>query len=220
MQGIDFAPDGTLYASEQGPKTDDEVNILKPGANYGWPHVAGVRDGKAYEYARWAESTTPCTELSFSDLAIPPPCRASRNRPSPKPSWSRSPPCSRSRAITTFTTRPAKAWTSSAGQPSAPPASNIIRPRAKGIPGWDRVLLITTLKRGSLYVLPLTADGQAAAGHMSRYFQSENRYRDTASQSRWQDHLYRHRSGRHGGSFSGRRGEKNAESRSHPCVYV
>jgi mono/diheme cytochrome c family protein len=40
--------------------------------------------------------------------------------------------------------------------------------------------MITTLKRGSLYVLPLTADGQAAAGHMSRYFQSENRYRDTA----------------------------------------
>ena len=72
MQGLDFAPDGTLYASEQGPKTDDEVNILKPGANYGWPHVAGVRDGKAYEYARWADSTTPCSELSFSDLAIPP----------------------------------------------------------------------------------------------------------------------------------------------------
>ena len=48
------------------------MNILKPGANYGWPHVAGVRDGKAYEYARWAESTTPCSELSFSDLAIHP----------------------------------------------------------------------------------------------------------------------------------------------------
>jgi PQQ-dependent dehydrogenase (s-GDH family) len=44
MQGIDFAPSGTLYASEQGPKTDDEVNILVPGGNYGWPHVAGLRD--------------------------------------------------------------------------------------------------------------------------------------------------------------------------------
>jgi mono/diheme cytochrome c family protein len=39
---------------------------------------------------------------------------------------------------------------------------------------------VTTLKRGSLYVLPLTANGQGAAGHMSRYFQSDNRYRDTA----------------------------------------
>jgi PQQ-dependent dehydrogenase (s-GDH family) len=72
MQGIDFGPDGTLYASEQGPKTDDEVNILKPGSNYGWPHVAGVKDGKAYEYARWAEAGTPCAQLTFSDLAIHP----------------------------------------------------------------------------------------------------------------------------------------------------
>ena len=47
-QGIDFGPDGTLYESEHGPKTDDEINILKAGANYGWPHVAGMKDGKAY----------------------------------------------------------------------------------------------------------------------------------------------------------------------------
>ena len=71
-QGIDFGPDGTLYESEHGPKTDDEINILKAGANYGWPHVAGLKDDKAYEYARWAESTTPCAQLKFSDLAIPP----------------------------------------------------------------------------------------------------------------------------------------------------
>ena len=71
-QGIDFGPDGTLYESEHGPKTDDEINILKAGANYGWPHVAGLKDNKAYEYARWAESTTPCAQLKFSDLAIAP----------------------------------------------------------------------------------------------------------------------------------------------------
>jgi mono/diheme cytochrome c family protein len=52
--------------------------------------------------------------------------------------------------------------------------------KGMGIPGWERVLLITTLKRGSLYVLPLTPDGHAASGHFMRYFQSENRYRDTA----------------------------------------
>jgi mono/diheme cytochrome c family protein len=49
-----------------------------------------------------------------------------------------------------------------------------------GIPGWDKAVLVTTLKRGSLYVQHLTADGQRAAGHMERYFQSDNRYRDTA----------------------------------------
>src|SRR5690606_363553 len=52
--------------------------------------------------------------------------------------------------------------------------------KEKGIPGWDKVLLVTTLKRGSLYVLPLSADGTKAAGRFTRYFQSENRYRDTA----------------------------------------
>ena len=59
MQGLSFGPDGTLYASEQGPKTDDEVNILRAGGNYGWPHVAGFRDDMAYQYARWLDASTP-----------------------------------------------------------------------------------------------------------------------------------------------------------------
>lgn len=52
--------------------------------------------------------------------------------------------------------------------------------KGEGIPGWDKVLLVTTLKRGSLYILPLSTNGKTAAGHFSRYFQSENRFRDTA----------------------------------------
>jgi mono/diheme cytochrome c family protein len=51
---------------------------------------------------------------------------------------------------------------------------------AAGIPGWDRVLLVTTLKRGSLYVVPLNSAGTRTAGPISRYLQSENRFRDTA----------------------------------------
>src|SRR5690606_27127609 len=35
-QGLAFGPDGTLYSAEQGPKTDDEINILEAGKNYGW----------------------------------------------------------------------------------------------------------------------------------------------------------------------------------------
>ena len=39
----------------------------------GWPNVAGKKDGKAYEFARWAEATTPCWQTSSSsDLAIHP----------------------------------------------------------------------------------------------------------------------------------------------------
>jgi len=40
--------------------------------------------------------------------------------------------------------------------------------------------LVTALKRGSVYRVPLSADGLAAAGPVERYFQTDNRYRDLA----------------------------------------
>ncbi len=180
-QGIDFGPDGTLYESEHGPKTDDEINILKAGANYGWPHVAGKKDNKAYEYARWAESTTPCAQIKFSDLAIP--ATVPREPES---------------AFTKLFTEPiATMFTVPTGFNFSDPvcggndyicwptvgASSIEyygSPRNNGIPGWEKALLVTTLKRGSLYVVALSADGQSVRGPFSRYFQSDNRYRDTA----------------------------------------
>lgn len=42
VQGIAFGPDGTPYASELGHRTWDEVNVLRPGANYGWPETEGI----------------------------------------------------------------------------------------------------------------------------------------------------------------------------------
>ena len=37
-QGLDYdAATNTLYMHEHGPKGGDEVNIVKPGKNYGWP---------------------------------------------------------------------------------------------------------------------------------------------------------------------------------------
>jgi glucose/arabinose dehydrogenase len=40
VQGLALEPQtGTLWAHEHGPQGGDEVNILKPGANYGWPAI-------------------------------------------------------------------------------------------------------------------------------------------------------------------------------------
>lgn len=40
IQGIALHPEtGEIWAHEHGPKGGDEVNLLKPGANYGWPAV-------------------------------------------------------------------------------------------------------------------------------------------------------------------------------------
>jgi len=43
-QGMVFSPQGKLYGSEHGPSTDDELNLLESGRNYGWPTVAGFCD--------------------------------------------------------------------------------------------------------------------------------------------------------------------------------
>src|SRR5919106_4330430 len=42
VQGIAFGPDGTAYASELGHRTWDEVNVLRAGADYGWPETEGI----------------------------------------------------------------------------------------------------------------------------------------------------------------------------------
>lgn len=181
MQGIDFAPNGTLYASEQGPKTDDEVNILVAGGNYGWPHVAGFRDDKAYQYARWADATTPCEQLQFSDITIHP-----------------SVPVEDETAYTAEIQEPlATLFTVPSDWNFTDPACNGIDficwptvaassiqtyfpEEGEGITPWGNSLLVTTLKRGSLYRVPLSEDGMSVTGPIERFFQSENRFRDVA----------------------------------------
>jgi glucose/arabinose dehydrogenase len=43
-QGLELAPNGIIYSSEHGPTNDDELNILMPNKNYGWPNVQGFCD--------------------------------------------------------------------------------------------------------------------------------------------------------------------------------
>ena len=43
-QGIAVGPNGDLYIAEHGDKSDDELNRLQAGGNYGWPNIAGYQD--------------------------------------------------------------------------------------------------------------------------------------------------------------------------------
>jgi len=179
-QGLAVGPDGTLYTSDHGPKTDDEVNVLTAGGNYGWPHVAGYRDDHAYVYARWSDAGTPCQTLKFSDLHLP------ESVPRAPESAFRAPMVA---PLTTLFTVPNGydfqdpacrgvhfiCWPTVA-------ASSVEYYAAgdAGIPGWESVLIVSALKRGSLYVVPLDASGQRASGPVTREARSDNRYRDLA----------------------------------------
>lgn len=57
VQGVVFdAGSGKLYAHEHGPRGGDELNVIRAGANYGWPLISYGRD-----YSR--SMITPFTEL-------------------------------------------------------------------------------------------------------------------------------------------------------------
>ena len=179
-QGLAAGPDGALYATDHGPKTDDEVNVLEAGGNYGWPHVAGLRDDQAYEFARWADSTTPCRSMRFSDLEIP-------------PSVPREPESAFSLPMmapiaTLFTVPTGHDFQAAACKgihficwPTVAVSSvESYAGHANGIPGWERALIVSSLKRGSLFVVPLDASGRRRAGPTLREARTGNRYRDTA----------------------------------------
>lgn len=44
--GMAFDPSGRLYVTENGPDSNDEVNLIEKGKNYGWPNVTGDSGGR------------------------------------------------------------------------------------------------------------------------------------------------------------------------------
>lgn len=48
VQGLGWTSDGTMYASEFGSSEFDELNLIEPGGNYGWPHIEGWADDSTY----------------------------------------------------------------------------------------------------------------------------------------------------------------------------
>lgn len=146
-QGLDFGSvDGgssyILYSSEHGDQSDDEVNIILPHANYGWPKVAGLCDDNYSSFfndTMYLAGKAVISETGFCDstpTTLESPIFAFYN-------WDRS-------ANKTSGVLNNMHW------PTIAPSS--IRYYNGAIPGWNNSLLIPSLKNG-LFRLKLKADG-------------------------------------------------------------
>ena len=82
--GLAFAPDGRLWETEMGPRGGDEINLILPGKNYGWPNASngsnydGVdipdhRPGDGYEPPKvwWNPSISPAGLIIYTGNLFP-----------------------------------------------------------------------------------------------------------------------------------------------------
>ncbi|MCD6638731.1 MAG: PQQ-dependent sugar dehydrogenase [Nocardioides sp.] len=67
VQGLAWDDQGRLWASEFGDSTWDELNLIEPGANYGWPRVEGAGGGADYTdpQAVWPVENASPSGLAF-----------------------------------------------------------------------------------------------------------------------------------------------------------
>jgi PQQ-dependent dehydrogenase (s-GDH family) len=180
-QGIAVGSTGDIYVAEHGDNSDDEVNRLVAGGNYGWPYVSGYIDDKAYQYYNWSAAEN-CNELTFNDVA-PAPTGVTVKNESEFNATNFVPP------IQTFYTvdkgfnftEAAKSCgeMTSTCYPTVAPSSLRLY-TSDVIPGWENNLLMTTLKAGKIFKISLDDNGTAVSGQPEELFRSENRYRDIA----------------------------------------
>ena len=177
-------PGGKLFNSEHGPRTDDEINVIESGRNYGWPYIAGYLDNLNYEYVIWATSSS-CASTPYSENTIPAGAMVRQESDSTLTNFQ--PPLSTLYTVCT----PLPVAVCNAGSinwmryPTIAPSSIDFYPVQNGmaIPTWYPSLLVPTLRRGVLYRYKLNATMDGFEADSIPYFRSTNRYRDIALSS-------------------------------------
>jgi PQQ-dependent dehydrogenase (s-GDH family) len=181
-QGLDYAivnGTGRLYQSEHGPFSDDEVNIIEKGKNYGHPLIIGYADGNydglaasvsehdslpgvwntTYPFIKSEKATAQSMGANYKDpiLTLYPNSNAflkklyeDRLKGNEEQKW----PSEGTSSIMVYT--------------------------SNGIPGWHNSLLLPTLKGNKLIRLKLNEQGDRIAGDTISYFKNKVRYRDVA----------------------------------------
>lgn len=151
-----------LYSSEQMDRTDDEINIIESGRNYGWDQVSGFCDDNVNGY------------------------KIGRNNSANEQAFCISTPAHKEPVFTTFTATAAEmpalmAQSDNSLWPTIA-SSSIDFYGSNVVPGWAGSLLITPLKKDLVYRVKLNATGDGITGDTMSYFRGDgNRIRRITS---------------------------------------
>lgn len=183
-QGLAFAATagtGRLYSSEHGPFSDDEINIIEKGKNYGHPFIIGYADNN---YNGLAGATSKHEWLPGEwNTSLPAIGSEQENASEIGPDY-RDPvysflPGDNQFLRSIMTEIKEGEGDEDPARPAVPPGSIDVY-TSKAIPGWKNSLLIPVLKDGRLIRLPLNPSGNTVSNRPFTYFQANMRYRDLA----------------------------------------
>ena len=141
-----------LYSSEHGPYSDDEINVIEVGRNYGWPQVAGYCDGN-YNGNVIGTYTVVDEVANCAALNVREPLRSIFPAEVPPTGGDN------------------MTW------PSVAPSGTEFY-GSTAIPGWQNSLLVACLKAGHIARYQLSSDGLSIISDTINYFQGLGRFRD------------------------------------------
>lgn len=169
-----------LYSSEHGPYSDDEINLIEKGRNYGHPLVIGYKDGN---YNGLAAAVSDEESYPGKWHTTYPLIRDEKRNADSIGAAFREPvkslyPTSNAELAALFKT----VRSGDKGEWAAYAPSGIAVYKSAAIPGWQQSLLVTSLKAGKLLRLKLRPDGSVEPG-IFEYVPSRARYRDVTVSS-------------------------------------
>jgi len=168
-----------LYSTEHGPYSDDEINLIDKGGNYGHPLVIGYDDGN---YDGLAASVSVNQKLPGVWHTTYPFISSEKENAKNIGVMYRNPivsldPTAQKVLAKLFqsvvTGNKNEEWNSYAPSSVAVYTSSVI-------PGWKNSLLIPTLKGGALLRIKLDTTGKKAVSNIYTYVKGNVRYRDIA----------------------------------------